>query len=143
MIFTSLCTDPPPPSPLPSVKIVEGAASPIFTEGRLGGGGGLYTGQICSTILEKKLHCDCQEKKYTYLARSSIHSPYFQQASRLFRFPSQGFISHPGQILPEERVFCWSVSVGYSCRKVFKTILLANNLPMYMYTYVAPPGGTP
>ena len=108
---------------------------------------------------EKKLHCDCREKKYTYPARSSIHSPYFQQARRLFIFPSQlmavCFISQPGQILPEERVFCRSGSVGSLLKtavqqttplgtlpeKFFKTILLANNLPMYMYTYVVLPGG--
>lgn len=131
MIFTSLCTDPPPPSLSKNPR-----RSPLLrfllrgrAEGR--GGGGMYTRPDFHVHLlfhllhytEKKLHCDCREKKYTYPARSSIHSPYFQQARRLFIFPSQlmaiCFISQPGQILPEERVFCRSGSVGYSSRKVF------------------------
>ena len=39
-LLSSLCTDPP----LSSVKIGAGASSTIFSEGRWGGGGGLYTG---------------------------------------------------------------------------------------------------
>ena len=125
-----------PHSPVSSVKIVQGVPSPIFTEARLGGGG-LYTGHFALLWLKKrkKLHCHCQEKKYTYPARSSIHFPYFQQARRLFRFPSQV------KFCLTKRVFCRSGG-GYSCRKVFlKKILLANNLPMYMYTYVVPARG--
>ena len=126
-----------PPSPVSSVKIVQGAPSPIFTEARLGrGGGGSVHRPLCSTMTEKKkLHCHCQEEKYTYPARSSIHFPYFQQARRLFRFPSQV------KFCLTKRVFCRSGG-GYSCRKVFlKKILLANNLPIYMYTYVVPTRG--
>ena len=49
------------------------------------------------------------------------------------------FISQPGQI----RYFVGAAPLGTLPEKFFKTILLANNLPMYMYTYVVPPGGTP
>ena len=41
-LLSSLCTDPP----LSSVKIGAGASSPIFSEGRWGGGGGVCTQAI-------------------------------------------------------------------------------------------------
>ena len=45
LFLGSLCTDPPPPPSLPSVKIGEGASSPIFTE-RRGEEFFLYTGYL-------------------------------------------------------------------------------------------------
>ena len=143
--FSLVCVQ----TPLPSVKIGEGAPSPIFTERR-----GICTqarsvhAHLLFRVLYytwKKITVRLSREKYTYPARSSINSPYFQQARRLFRFRSQLIKSNfpmfyfptRSNILLEERVFfCRVDPLGTPAEKSFETILLANILPMYIHTYI-------
>ena len=135
-----------PPSPVSSVKIVQGAPSPIFTEGRLGGGGVCTQARFALLYLKKKITLPLPGEK-VYLSSQIQHTFSVFSASEALILISQpanlANVLFPSQVkfCLTKRVFCRSGG-GYSCRKFFlKKILLANNLPTYMYTYVVPARG--
>ena len=92
-----------------------------------------------SNTAYKKLQCDCQEKKYTFLSSQNRHKfSYFQLARRSFRFPSQ--LISQCLFFPASSNSAWragilsSGSVGYSCpvcirRQKVEWIRQNNNTP--------------